>query len=76
VRLDGVVRGDAEVHAEEVDIGPNTRIDGKLVVHSAREPAVPEGAQIAGGIEFHQTDVATTSTSTRTHGTFTPSRTG
>ena len=57
VRLDGVVRGDAEVHAEEVEIGPNTRIDGKLVVHSAREPALPEGAQIAGGIEFHQTDV-------------------
>ena len=57
MRLDGVVQGDAEVHAEEVDIGPNTRIDGKLVVHSAREPALPEGAQIAGGIEFHQTDV-------------------
>ncbi|MDH4165784.1 MAG: hypothetical protein OEV90_05155 [Gammaproteobacteria bacterium] len=57
VRIDGVVQGDAEVHAEEVDIGPNTRIDGKLVVHSPREPGLPEGAQIAGGIEFHQTDV-------------------
>jgi hypothetical protein len=57
VRIDGVVRGDAEVHAEEVDIGPNTRIDGKLVVHSPREPVLPEGAQIAGGIEFHQSDV-------------------
>ena len=57
VRIDGVVQGDAEVRAEEVDIGPNTRIDGRLVVHSAREPALPEGAQIAGGIEFHETDV-------------------
>ena len=57
VRIDGVVQGDAEVHAEEVDIGPNTRIDGKLVVHSAREPTLPAGAQIAGGIEFHQADV-------------------
>jgi len=58
VRIDGVVRGDAEVNAEEVDIGPNTRIDGKLVVRSAREPELPEGAQIAGGIEFHQSDVS------------------
>ena len=57
VLIDGVVQGDAEVSAEEVDIGPNTRIDGKLVVRSAREPEVPEGAQIAGGVEFHQTDV-------------------
>ena len=57
VRLDGVVRGDVEVRAEDVDIGPNTRIDGKLVVHSAREPELPESAQVAGGIEFHQTDV-------------------
>jgi len=57
VRIDGVVQGDAEVNAEEVDIGPNTRIDGKLVVHSVREPELPEGAQIAGGIEFHRSDV-------------------
>jgi len=56
VRLDGVVQGDAEVRAEEIDIGPNTRIDGKLVVHSSREPEIPEGAQIAGGVEFHQAD--------------------
>jgi hypothetical protein len=58
VRIDGVVQGDAEVRAEEVDIGPNTRIDGKLVVHSAREPTLPAGAQVAGGIEFHQSDVS------------------
>ena len=57
VLIDGVVQGDAEVNAEEVEIGPNTRIDGKLVVRSAREPELPEGAQIAGGIEFHQADV-------------------
>jgi hypothetical protein len=56
VRLDGVVQGDAEVRAEEIDIGPNTRIDGKLIVHSSREPVIPEGAQIAGGVEFHQAD--------------------
>jgi hypothetical protein len=58
VRIDGVVRGDAEVSAEEVEIGPNTRIDGKLVVRSVREPELPEGAQVAGGIEFHPSDVS------------------
>jgi carbonic anhydrase/acetyltransferase-like protein (isoleucine patch superfamily) len=57
VHLDGVVQGDAELRAEEIDIGPNTRIDGKLVVHSSREPVIPEGVQIAGGVEFHPSDV-------------------
>ena len=58
VRIDGTVQGDAEIHAEEVDIGPHTRIDGRLVVHSASEPVLPEGAQVAGGIEFHPADVS------------------
>jgi len=58
VRLDGVVQGDAELRAEEIEIGPNTRIDGKLIVHSSREPVIPEGVQIAGGVEFHPTDVS------------------
>jgi hypothetical protein len=59
VSLDGVVLGDAEVRAEQVEIGPNTRIDGKLVVHSSQEPVIPEGARIAGGIEFNPTDPGT-----------------
>jgi hypothetical protein len=57
VFIDGVVQGDAEVDAEEITIGPNTRITGKLVARSPRQPVVPEGAQIAGGVEYHQAEV-------------------
>jgi cytoskeletal protein CcmA (bactofilin family) len=59
ISLDGVVLGDAEVRAEQVEIGPNTRIDGKLIVHSSSEPVIPEGARIAGGVEFNPTSPAT-----------------
>jgi hypothetical protein len=54
VRLNGEVHGDAEVRAEELVIGPDTRIGGKLVYHGPVAPEVPEGASIAGGVEFHE----------------------
>lgn len=54
VRIDGEVHGDAEVRAEELVIGPGTRIGGRLVYHGPAEPIVPEGAVIDGGLEFHQ----------------------
>jgi hypothetical protein len=54
VRVNGVVHGDASVRAEEVEIGPDTRIGGRLIVHGASEPAIPEGAVITGGVEFHE----------------------
>lgn len=57
VMLDGTVHGDAEVRAEDVELGPQTRIGGKLVVHAPSQPVVPEGAEIAGGIEFHEAEV-------------------
>jgi len=57
VHLDGEVVGDAEVRAKELMIGPNTRIGGRLVYHGPSEPAVPEGAVISGGLEFHEQDV-------------------
>jgi hypothetical protein len=56
VHLDGSVRGDADIKAERVELGPNTRISGKLIVHSPAQPAVPAGALIAGGIEYHATE--------------------
>jgi cytoskeletal protein CcmA (bactofilin family) len=55
VRVNGVVHGDANVRAEEVQIGPETRIGGRLIVHGTREPTIPEGAVITGGVEFHET---------------------
>ena len=56
VVIDGAVGGDAEVRADEVELGSNTRIDGKLIVHSVSEPVVPPGAQITGGVEYHVAD--------------------
>jgi cytoskeletal protein CcmA (bactofilin family) len=57
VFIDGVVQGDAEVDAEEITIGPNTRITGKLVARSPRQPEIPAGAQIVGGVEYSQAEV-------------------
>jgi len=54
VRLNGEVHGDAEVRSEELQIGPNARIGGRLVYRGPVEPEVPEGASIAGGVEFHE----------------------
>jgi hypothetical protein len=54
VLLNGEVHGDAEVRADELQIGPDTRIGGRLVYRGPAAPEVPEGAVIAGGVEFHQ----------------------
>ena len=54
VRVDGNVRGDATVRAEEVEIGPQARIDGRLIVHSPTKPLVPETAVVTGGLEYHE----------------------
>jgi hypothetical protein len=56
VRIDGQVRGDARVRAEELEIGPHARIDGKLIVRGPVAPDVPAGAQIAGGVDFEAAD--------------------
>jgi hypothetical protein len=56
VRIDGAVHGDAEVESGEIDIGPETRIAGKLIVRGPTEPSIPEGAEILGGLEFHEED--------------------
>jgi hypothetical protein len=58
VHIDGTVDSDAEVHAEDLQIGPETRIAGKLIVHGSHSPTIPAGAQIAGGVEFHEADVS------------------
>jgi hypothetical protein len=56
VTLNGQVVGDAEVHARELIIGPAAHVGGRLVYHGPVEPTVPEGAVIAGGLEFHESD--------------------
>jgi hypothetical protein len=54
VRINGNVHGDTRVRAEEVEIGPDTRIDGRLVVHAANRPVLPETAVVSGGLEYHE----------------------
>ena len=54
VRINGEVQGDVEVRAEELEIGPATRIGGRLVYRGPAAPVVPEGAVIAGGVEFRE----------------------
>ncbi len=54
VRVNGEVHGDAEVRSEELTIGPDTRIGGKLIYRGPRAPVVPEGAVIAGGVEYQE----------------------
>jgi len=56
VRLNGQVHGDAEVRAEDLVIGPETRIGGRLIYHGPTAPVVPDGAVIVGGVEFHEAD--------------------
>jgi hypothetical protein len=57
VLIDGSADGDVEVHAEDLEVGPQTRIGGRLIVHGTRSPTVPEDARIAGGVEFHEADL-------------------
>lgn len=51
VELDADVAGDAEIAAEQVVIGPKTRVGGRLVYTSHKEARIDPAAQIAGGVE-------------------------
>ena len=54
VHINGTVHGDARVRAQEIVIGPDTQISGRLVVYGASEPEIPDSAVISGGVEFHE----------------------
>jgi cytoskeletal protein CcmA (bactofilin family) len=51
VRLDGPVDGDVEVASEDISVGPDAVIKGRLTYHSPGRPRVADGAVILGGIE-------------------------
>lgn len=51
VRIDSAIGGDVEVGAGEVELGPNARIDGKLVYSGDEEIERDPAAQVRGGIE-------------------------
>lgn len=53
VSIDGAVRGDVQVDADALDIGPTARIDGNVIHRGPREPRIDPGARIGGRVE-HQ----------------------
>ncbi len=52
VILNGVVNGDAKIDANEVTIGPNAVVTGKLTVSAADEATIPDSVKI-GEYEYH-----------------------
>jgi cytoskeletal protein CcmA (bactofilin family) len=54
VRLNGTIEGDVKVHSEDLTIGPETRIAGTLIYRGPEAPQVPEGAVIAGGVDYRE----------------------
>jgi hypothetical protein len=54
IRINGEVHGDAVVRAEELVVGPDARIDGRLVFRGPSEPQVAEGAVVSGGVDFQR----------------------
>lgn len=51
VSIEGTVRGDVQVEADSLDIGPTARIDGDVVHRGPREPRVDPAARIGGRVE-------------------------
>ena len=51
IRLDGEVAGDVEAASDNVRVGPDARIGGRLLYRGPGMPEVAEGAVIAGGVE-------------------------
>jgi cytoskeletal protein CcmA (bactofilin family) len=56
VLVDGTVRGDVNVAADSLEIGPLARIEGNVVHRGPREARIDPGARIAGGVEFRRTE--------------------
>jgi hypothetical protein len=54
VRINGTIDGDVKVGAEELVIGPETRVSGTLFYQGPTAPDVPAGAVIAGGVKFNE----------------------
>lgn len=52
VELSGVVEGDVEITADEVDILPTARVDGTLIYRSPREARIAPDAVISGGVTY------------------------
>jgi hypothetical protein len=54
VTIAGQVHRDVDVRADDLVVLPGTQIGGRLVYRGPTRPAIPEGAVITGGVEYHQ----------------------
>ncbi|HEX9705873.1 MAG TPA: polymer-forming cytoskeletal protein [Gemmatimonadales bacterium] len=50
ITISGVIDGDVEITAEEIDVLPSARITGTLTYRSRREARIDPAAQIGGGV--------------------------
>lgn len=51
VRLNGTVDGDVEIASDDIRIGPEAVIGGRLTYEGPNRPVVADGAVVTGGIE-------------------------
>jgi cytoskeletal protein CcmA (bactofilin family) len=56
--IDGRVEGDVELAGDDLRLGPNARIGGKVVYRSGDEIVVEPGAEVAGGVRQVSNDRA------------------
>ena len=60
ILIDSAIGGDVDVAARSIELGPNTRINGKLRYESRHQVKRDQGAQVSGGIEQSDRAVART----------------
>ncbi len=66
VRLAGAVAGNVDITAQDVEVAPGARIDGRLRYRSGQAARIDPGARIAGGVERAEVPVPETEPLMRT----------
>ncbi|UCE32088.1 MAG: polymer-forming cytoskeletal protein [Burkholderiales bacterium] len=56
VWVDGMINGDVHAATDELTVGPNARIGGKLIYYSRNEARIDPAATIVGGVERRELD--------------------
>ncbi|MBB6217584.1 cytoskeletal protein CcmA (bactofilin family) [Anaerosolibacter carboniphilus] len=55
-QINGVVKGDVWLETDQINFGPNGKIEGNLVYSSERELQIPEGV-VAGKVEYKKSQI-------------------
>jgi cytoskeletal protein CcmA (bactofilin family) len=56
IKISGIVEGDLTINALELEVSPNTVINGRLIYKSPNEAKIPAGAVIQGEIKWLRQD--------------------